>query len=129
MVGSMYWKTDRQKRKEYEGIVKERKAKEKNAAWIKELEARDQEEKEIRAYRQALTEGKKLGQMGVKKAVEDMEAKKAELEKKVEADVKAVEEQILEQDAEQGASATVEKEKRQKGVFESVQELVWPSKK
>jgi hypothetical protein len=53
VAGSMYWQTDRQKRKEFEGVVAERKAKEKNEAWIKELEARDEEEKEIRAMREA----------------------------------------------------------------------------
>merc|ERR1712093_605183 len=44
--GSMYWQTDRQKRKEYDVVIAEKKAKEKNEAWIKELEARDEEEKE-----------------------------------------------------------------------------------
>lgn len=34
-------------------MVAERKAKEKNEAWIKELEARDQEERELRAAREA----------------------------------------------------------------------------
>jgi len=53
VVGSMYWKTDRQKRKEFDAVVAERKAKEKNEAWIKELEARDQEERELRAAREA----------------------------------------------------------------------------
>lgn len=48
----MYWQTDRQKRKEFDAVVAEKKAKEKNEAWIKELEARDEEEKEIRAMRQ-----------------------------------------------------------------------------
>ena len=48
----MYWKTDRQKRKEFETVIAEKKAKEKNEAWIRELEARDAEEKEIRALRE-----------------------------------------------------------------------------
>ncbi|EHL00376.1 hypothetical protein GLAREA_04516 [Glarea lozoyensis ATCC 20868] len=52
VAGSMYWEADRKKRKEFEGAVSERKAKEKNAAWIRELEARDEEEKEIRALRE-----------------------------------------------------------------------------
>jgi hypothetical protein len=52
VAGSMYWKSDRQKRKEYDAAVAERKAKEKNEAWIRELEARDDEEKEIRAERE-----------------------------------------------------------------------------
>jgi hypothetical protein len=52
IAGSMYWKSDRQKRKEFDAVVKERKAKEKNELWIKELEARDEEERAIRAERE-----------------------------------------------------------------------------
>jgi hypothetical protein len=51
VAGSVYWDADRRKRKEFNGVVAEAKAKEKNAAWIRELEARDDEEKEIRAMR------------------------------------------------------------------------------
>lgn len=53
VVGSMYWKTDRQKRKELDAVIAEQKAKEKKEAWIRELEARDQEEKEFQAMREA----------------------------------------------------------------------------
>lgn len=52
VAGSMYWQTDRQKRKEFDKVVLEEKAKEKNQAWIRELEARDEEEKEFRAARE-----------------------------------------------------------------------------
>jgi hypothetical protein len=51
VAGSMYWQTDRQKRKEFEGALAEQKAKEKNQAWIRELEARDEEDKALRAAR------------------------------------------------------------------------------
>ena len=47
-VGSVYWQTDRQKRKEFDDVVKERKAKEKRDAWLRELEVRDEEERAIR---------------------------------------------------------------------------------
>ncbi len=46
VAGSMYYKTDRIRRKEFEGVIAEKKAKEKNEAWIRELEARDREDKE-----------------------------------------------------------------------------------
>ncbi|CAG8971408.1 hypothetical protein HYALB_00001990 [Hymenoscyphus albidus] len=52
VAGSIYWDADRKKRKEFEGAVSERKAKEKNESWIRELEARDQEEKELKALRE-----------------------------------------------------------------------------
>lgn len=60
IAGSMYWQTDRQKRKEFDAVVAERKAKEKNEAWIRELEERDAEEKELRAVREARRKGMEL---------------------------------------------------------------------
>lgn len=52
IAGSVYWKSDRQKRKEFDDTVKERNHKEKQEMWIKELEARDAEEKNIRAEKE-----------------------------------------------------------------------------
>lgn len=60
----MYWKTDREKRKEFEGVVSERKAQEKRDAWIRELEARDQEEKDLKAAR---------AKKGLKRGIEKVE--------------------------------------------------------
>lgn len=53
VAGSMYWQSDRDKRKEFDKVVAERKAKEKTEAWIRELEARDQEDREYREAREA----------------------------------------------------------------------------
>ena len=78
VAGSMYYQTDRQKRKEFEGAVAERKAKEKSEAWIRELEARDLEDKEMRAKRDAARQAARGGVGGVgegKKVVEIGEAK------------------------------------------------------
>ncbi|PMD31426.1 hypothetical protein L207DRAFT_442074 [Hyaloscypha variabilis F] len=102
IAGSMYWQTDRQKRKEFDKVVEERKAREKNEAWIRELEARDEEEKDIKRYREARRRGRE--------------------EKKV---------NVLEKIAEKGAGSVeeVEKEATSKGVLESVQEMVWGGKK
>ena len=46
VAGSYYYNADRLLRKEYEAVKAEQKAKEKNEAWIKELEFRDKEERE-----------------------------------------------------------------------------------
>ena len=46
--GSYYYNADRLKRKEFTDLVKKRKAQEKKDAWIRELEARDREDKEWR---------------------------------------------------------------------------------
>lgn len=54
VAGSVYYQTDRHKRKEFDGVVADRKAKEKNEAWIRELEARDREDKDWRARREAI---------------------------------------------------------------------------
>ncbi|KAL8699314.1 MAG: hypothetical protein Q9201_006073 [Fulgogasparrea decipioides] len=49
IAGSFYYNSDRILRKEYDAVVQERKAQEKRNAWIRELEARDLEEKEWRS--------------------------------------------------------------------------------
>lgn len=48
MGGSYYYNADRLRRKEYTDLVNKRKAQEKRDAWIRELEARDQEDKDWR---------------------------------------------------------------------------------
>ncbi|EFY84770.1 mitochondrial hypoxia responsive domain-containing protein [Metarhizium acridum CQMa 102] len=49
VAGSMYYSQDRQKTKELRKLKEERDAEEKRQKWIKELEARDEEEKMIKA--------------------------------------------------------------------------------
>lgn len=61
VAGSMYYKQDREKRKEFDGAVAERKAREKAEAWIRELEARDREDKELKAKRDAAREAGRRG--------------------------------------------------------------------
>lgn len=56
--GSMYYAEERAQRKEVEGAVEERRAKEKQAAWIRELEVRDEEEKELAKRREAIREAR-----------------------------------------------------------------------
>ena len=46
--GSWYYNADRLKRKEFTDLIAKRKAQEKREAWIRELEARDMEDKEWR---------------------------------------------------------------------------------
>lgn len=43
-AGAIYYQEERQKRKHYQGLLGEKRAKEKREAWIRELEARDREE-------------------------------------------------------------------------------------
>lgn len=107
----MYWQTDRQKRKEFEGALAERKAKEKNEAWIRELEARDEEAKEIRAQRERRRAG-----VDVQNTVERVGEKvKGTVEKENPVEVTV-------------AKSVVDEKEKRKGVLESVQGL-WGGKK
>ena len=47
IAGSFYYKEQRSAQKEVAAAVAEQKAREKNAAWIRELEARDREDREV----------------------------------------------------------------------------------
>lgn len=134
VAGSIYWDADRKKRKEFEGAVSERKAKEKNEAWIRELEARDQEEKELQALRE-----KRMRRAAVKgKVGEKVERRIEEAVEKVEEEGKGVLERVVgifgggknkEGEEKKGpppsANSMVEdSETRTRGVLEMVQELV-----
>jgi hypothetical protein len=48
VAGSSYWKGDREKRKEFEELDKERKRVEKREKWLAELENRDREDREFK---------------------------------------------------------------------------------
>ncbi|KAM3069150.1 Respiratory supercomplex factor 1, mitochondrial [Clarireedia jacksonii] len=103
VAGSMYWETDRKKRKEFDAVLAEQKAKEKNEAWIKELEARDEEEKELRREREKR-----------RKAWEARETSQGK-EGKVTAAIKEAATSVVE---------PVEEKKKDKSVFEMVQDMV-----
>ncbi|KFY04566.1 hypothetical protein O988_00691 [Pseudogymnoascus sp. VKM F-3808] len=115
VAGSMYWKSDRQKRKEFDEVVAERKAKEKHDLWIKELEARDEEEKEIQAEK--VRRSKRLtdrsGKSGQSKELDG--AKNPIL-----AQVRAAEGK----DNENASSMVDDKEHKQKSTLESVKEMI-----
>jgi hypothetical protein len=122
LAGSAYWQSDREKRKEFDGVLAEKKAKEKNEAWIRELEARDEEAKQIKAEREARRQGLSPPSGVAEKVKEKARVAKAEVEKRVDAVQTTVEEG-------KGASSVVEESEKKKGVFESVQDLVWGKKK
>ena len=121
VAGSMYWDSDRKRRKEFEDVVKEKKAREKNEAWIKELEARDEEERELRARRESRRRGVSYERVReeYRVAEEKVKAARREAEPKTET--------VLEKVVEEGASSVevVEEPESKKGILESVQALVW----
>lgn len=54
VAGGMYFKTERQQRREFEKAVEERKSQEKRDAWLRELEVRDKEDREWRERHAAI---------------------------------------------------------------------------
>ena len=54
VAGGMYFKTERQQRREFEQAVELRKAQEKRDAWLRELEVRDKEDREWRERHAAI---------------------------------------------------------------------------
>lgn len=119
VAGSMYWKTDRQKRKEFDQAVADRKAREKTEAWVKELEARDEENKEIRAMREARRQGSKPAQTK-EKAAEKLKgsSKKAGNEKSKESPA----------EMQLGVASSASEESGNKGITGTIQGWIWGSK-
>ena len=74
VAGSVYYKEERAKRKEFEGMVAENKVMEKKEAWIRELEARDREEKELKAKKDAARRGKMADTVKVAKVKDEKES-------------------------------------------------------
>lgn len=56
--GSAYWETDRKKRNQYNELITDAQKKEKRDAWLKELEARDEEEQELKRVKERLIQGR-----------------------------------------------------------------------
>jgi len=58
LVGSIYWESDRKKRNEYDELIEDKKRKERHESWLKELEARDEEEQEFKRMRDKMVQDK-----------------------------------------------------------------------
>ncbi|KAL2864207.1 respiratory supercomplex assembly factor RCF1 [Aspergillus lucknowensis] len=54
VAGGMYFKTERQQRREFEKALEERKSQEKRDAWLRELEIRDREDRDWRERHAAI---------------------------------------------------------------------------
>jgi hypothetical protein len=116
VAGSVYWKSDRQKRKEFDLAVAERIAKEKREAWVRELEARDEEAKELRAWRERRMQGGG--------PVETMEKAR----EKTKGSVKKAAGENQTQYPSDASSVSAGKEPS-KGIMETVQGMIWGRKK
>ena len=89
MGGAYYYKTDRMLRQEIYFAKEEKKAKEKKNAWIKELEIRDQEDRDLRAKIQRLNGSDKDAVEGESSGHEEIGRSVLDAVKKVEEATKA----------------------------------------
>jgi predicted amidohydrolase YtcJ len=125
VAGSMYWQTDRQKRKEFEGVIAEKKAREKNEAWIRELEARDEEEKELKAIREARRKGIPYVKEEAKKVEGKIEKEVKKMVRDVkEGKIKADAKDAVEDGEEKAEKALEEGVEKTKGILDSIREMV-----
>ncbi|KAF2454253.1 hypoxia induced protein conserved region-domain-containing protein [Lineolata rhizophorae] len=99
VAGSIYWREDHAKRKEFEKAVEGRKQTERRDAWLRELEARDEEEKAMRA---------KLERQ--RRRMEDRKLEEAQ--EKVEGVVEAVKEKVVGGGDKEGAAKGAQSEVR-----------------
>lgn len=65
VAGSAYWETDRAKRGQFNELTEEKRKKEKRDAWLRELEARDEEETELRRMRDRMVSGRMAERAGM----------------------------------------------------------------
>ncbi|PYH92331.1 altered inheritance of mitochondria protein 31, mitochondrial [Aspergillus ellipticus CBS 707.79] len=110
VCGGMYYKTERQQRKDFEQAVEARKSQEKRDAWLRELEIRDQEDKNWRERHAAIEAAAKEATEKSKMPASEQDA--AEKSKKP----------VAEQDA--ARSAIEPSEEKSIGVLSAVKELL-----
>ncbi|KAA8649027.1 respiratory supercomplex assembly factor RCF1 [Aspergillus tanneri] len=81
VAGGMYYKTERQQRREFDQMVEERKSQEKRDAWLRELEIRDKEDQGWRE-RHATIEAaaKEVGKMPAAKSMPEQDAARSVVE-------------------------------------------------
>ncbi|OCL15061.1 altered inheritance of mitochondria protein 31, mitochondrial [Glonium stellatum] len=116
LAGSMYWQKDREKRKEFEGVVAERQRVEKREKWLRELEARDEDEKAFKAMMERRRNAEKEGS-NIKKVIgEAKDDVGKRLGESTRQDARAAGQ--VEQ------SSVMEKEKEEKGVLQAVKDLI-----
>lgn len=80
VAGGMYYKAERKQRREFDQAVEERKGQEKRDAWLRELEIRDEEDREWRERHAAIEAAAKDGGKKVEKKVEQPDAARAAIE-------------------------------------------------
>lgn len=116
VAGGMYYKTERKQRREFEKKVEERKMQEKRDAWLRELEAREKEDKGWRERHAAVSEKANQVSGGSTKAATTAVTAKKEKEGKEEG--ATVDKNVNQAPTEEGD------EKRGAGILDAVKALV-----
>ncbi|KAJ5812087.1 hypothetical protein N7474_008388 [Penicillium riverlandense] len=80
VAGGMYFKSERQQRKEFEKAVEMRKAQEKRDAWLRELEVRDKEDREWRERHAAIEAAAKDAENKAQRKTSEPDAARAAIE-------------------------------------------------
>ncbi|KAK1142819.1 Respiratory supercomplex factor 1, mitochondrial [Aspergillus melleus] len=81
VAGGMFYKTERQQRKEFEQAVEARKSQEKRDAWLRELEIRDKEDRDWRERHAAMeSAAKEAGKASAAKPVPEQDAARSVVE-------------------------------------------------
>lgn len=112
--GGLYYQTERRQRREFDQAVEARKHQEKRDAWLRELEIRDQEDREWKERHAAIAAAKEAGKRKTPPAnAETTDAKNSD--------------QKAEHDAARG-SVEEGDEKKSRGVLDAVRNLVSGSK-
>ncbi|TKA49718.1 hypothetical protein B0A54_00387 [Friedmanniomyces endolithicus] len=73
LAGSAFWQGDRKKRNQFNELVSDQQKKEKHEAWLRELEARQEEEDELQRVREKMISrrvAEKTSEQSVKKEAE-----------------------------------------------------------
>lgn len=74
VAGSAYWEGDRAKRNQFNELVSDRQKKDKHEAWLRELEARQEEEDELQRVRERMIEGRVAEKRSEQRAKREAEA-------------------------------------------------------
>ncbi|CAL5873722.1 uncharacterized protein PFLUO_LOCUS8004 [Penicillium psychrofluorescens] len=80
VAGGMYFKSERQQRKEFEKALEVRRAQEKRDAWLRELEVRDKEDREWRERHAAIEAAAKDAENKAKPKSSEPDAARAAIE-------------------------------------------------
>lgn len=81
VAGGMFYKTERQQRKEFEQAVEARKSQEKRDAWLRELEIRDKEDRDWRERHAAIeAAAKEAGKVPPAKSAVEQDAARSVVE-------------------------------------------------